>query len=210
MKLIHAHGDQLTAELTISGTTSQKVRVTAPCDAFALARGQTSAMDVPGNARGFLTKNDTIDLYDEPNGDVVLQLHMIDGTGQLFWSTQSRGGFVHVQARADLTIDAWAKWKDLEPLKKGEMMDQLVPPSTAVTGAQLALDKPPPIVRAIRDVPIRAARDDKAKPIGAIETGAEVYVMETIASWTNVLPKGLGVIPPEGGGFWIPASEAPK
>jgi hypothetical protein len=210
VKMIRFANDQITAELTIGGSQDQKVRVTAPCDAFALERAQPAGMDVPGNARGYLMKTSTIELYDEPKGDVVLALQMIEGTGQLFWSTEMRAGFVHVQSRADLTIDAWARYKDLDPLKKGEMRDQLAPPRVAVTGAQLALDKAPPLVKAVRDVPVRAKRDDKAKVVGAIETGAEVYLMETIAGWTNVLPKGLGVIPPEGEGFWIPASEAPK
>jgi hypothetical protein len=64
-------------------------------------------------------------------------------------------------------------------------------------------------VRATREIPIRARRDAKDKPIGQIEVGAEAYVLETIAGWTNVLPKGLNVVPPEGEGFWIPVTELP-
>jgi hypothetical protein len=32
----------------------------------------------------------------------------------------------------------------------------------------------------------------------------------TAAGWTNVLPKNLHILPPEDGGFWIPASDVPK
>jgi hypothetical protein len=90
------------------------------------------------------------------------------------------------------------------------MRDQYIPPTTAVAGAQLALDKAPPIVKATKDIPVRARRDDKEKPIGVLESGAEVYLMETIAGWTNLLPKSLGMTPPDDGGFWIPSAEAPK
>src|SRR5690606_17327071 len=98
-------------------------------------------MDIAGNARGYLMKRSSIDLYGEPKaGDVIFSLKMIEGSAQLFWSTESRGGFVHVVSRGDITVDAWAKWSDLEALKKGEMRDQYIPPSTSVQGAQLALD----------------------------------------------------------------------
>ena len=131
----------------------------------------------------------------------------MEGAAHLFWSTESRAGFVHVKARGHLTIDAWARASALEPLKKGEMMDQFLPPTTAVAGAQLALDKPPKVVQAAREIPLRAHRDDKEKPIGAIEVGAEVYVMETLLGWVNVLPKNLGLTPADDGGFWIPSGE---
>jgi hypothetical protein len=210
VRLVKATANELTVEISVNGTMNQTVRATAPCDAFALAKGHAQPTEIAGNARGWLMKKSSIDLYDRANGDVVFTLNMMEGTGQLFWSTEMKGAYVHVTTRGDLTIDAWAKITDLSPLKKGEMMDQLIPPTTQVAGAQLALDKPPPMVRATRDIPIRAKRDEKAKPIGVIESGADIYVMETVAGWTNILPKSLGITPPEDGGFWIPATEVPK
>jgi hypothetical protein len=210
VKLVAATADSLRAELSISGSDGQTAKATAPCDAFSLQRGTPVKMDVPGSARGYLMKTSSIELYDRPGGDVIFMLRMLEGTAQLFWSTEAKSGFVHLMSRGDLTIDAWARLKDLEPLKKGEMMDQYIPPTTAVAGAQLALDKPPPIVKASKSVPVRARRDEKEKPIGEIEAGAEVYLLETVAGWTNVLPKALGMTPPDEGGFWIPSSEAPK
>jgi hypothetical protein len=186
------------------------VRANVPCDALALQHGTPSAMEVPGNGRGYLTKGTGIELFDEPGGTVLMTLKVMEGAQQLFWSTESRAGFVHVKGRGNLTIDAWARAGSLEPLKKGEMMDQFIPPTTAVAGTQLALDKPPRVVQATREVPLRAHRDDKEKPIGAIEAGAEFYVMETMLGWVNVLPKNLGLTPADDGGFWIPASEAYK
>ncbi|WP_437318641.1 hypothetical protein [Sorangium sp. So ce385] len=210
VKLVAATGDSLRAELSISGSEGQTARASASCDAFSLQRSVPAKMEVPGSARGYLMKTSTIELFDRPNGDVIFTLKMLEGTAQLFWSTEAKNGFVHLMSRGDLTIDAWGRLKDLEALKKGEMMDQYIPPTTAVAGAQLALDKAPPIVKATRSIPVRARRDEKEKPVGEIEAGAEIYLLETVAGWTNVLPKALGMTPPDEGGFWIPASETPK
>jgi len=210
VKLVQAASGSLGVELRVAGTGGQTVRATAPCDALALQQGTPSAMEVPGNGRGYLSKGSTVDLFDEPGGTVLFTLKAMERAAQLFWSTESRAGFVHVKARGDLTLDAWARASNLEALKKGEMMDQFIPPTTAVAGAQLSLDKPPRLVRATHEIPLRARREDAEKPIGAVEVGAEVYVMETLLGWTNVLPRNLGLAPAEGGGFWIPSSEAPK
>jgi hypothetical protein len=210
VKLVRAAANSLTAELVIAGSQNQAVRATVPCDAFSLSKGTPTAMEIGGSARGYMMKSTTLDLFDTAAGDSIFTLKMNEGTGQLFWSTESKNGFVHVVSRGDVTIDAWARWRDLEALKKGEMLDQLIPPSSAVTGAQLTLDKPPPIVKATKEIQVRARRDEKEKPIGVIEVDAEVYVMETITGWTNVLPKGLGITPPDDGGFWIPSGEVPK
>lgn len=210
VKLTSAQAGSLGIEVSVPGTAGQTVRANAPCDALALQHGQPTAMEVPGNGRGYMTKGASIDLHDEPNGSAVFTLKLLENTGQIFWSTESRAGFVHIRGRGVLTIDAWAKLKDLEPLKKGEMMDQFIPPTTAVNGAQLSIDKPPRLVAAPRDIPIRAHRDEKERPIGVVEAGAEVYLMETMSGWINVLPKGLTVTPSDDGGFWIPASEVSK
>lgn len=200
----------LTVALAIAGTNSQSVRASAPCDAFTLERGTPKGLKVEGNERGYTTKKTTLDLYAEPGKDLALTLDMMEGTGQLFWSTETKAGYVHVRSRTDLVIDAWVKLSQLDPLKKGEMLDQLIPPVTKVSGATLALDGSPRVVKATKDLPVRARRDAKEKAIGTLETGAEVYVMETVAGWTNLLPKELGFLAPSDGGFWVPSSEVPK
>jgi hypothetical protein len=209
VKLVQAAAGTLGVEVTVAGS-GQAVRATVPCDALALQHGTPSAMEVPGNGRGYLGKGPGVELFDEPGGNALITLKVTEGTPQLFWSTESRAGFVHVKARHDLTLDAWARASSLEPLKKGEMMDQFIPPTTAVAGAQLALDKPPRLAQAKGEIVLRAHREEKEKPIGAIEAGAEFYVMETLLGWVNVLPKNLGLTPADDGGFWIPASEASK
>jgi len=210
VKLVSAQADSLRVEVLIAGTNGQTARTVAPCDAFSLAKGTPTALEIPDKARGFMMKGSTIDLYDKPGGEVVFSLNMIEGTGHLFWSTESRAGFVHVMTRTDVTIDAWARFRDLEPLKKGEMVDQYIPPTTKVDGAKFEFDKPPKLMRATREVLVRAKRDEKAKPIGALEADAEVYVMETVAGWTNILPKHLGLTAPDDGGFWIPNADVPS
>lgn len=210
VRLVKATADSITVEITLAGTLNQTTRATAPCDAFSLVKNSPSPFEIPGNARGYMTKKQTVELFDKPNGDVIFTMNMMEGTGQLFWSTESKAGFVHVMGRADLTIDAWVRLRDLDPLKKGEMVDQYIPPEKQTAGAQLAFDKPPPLVRATKPIPIRAKRDEKAKIIGQVEVDAEIYVLETVAGWTNILPKHLGIVAPEDGGFWIPAAEAPK
>ncbi|MFO0587091.1 MAG: hypothetical protein U0441_06125 [Polyangiaceae bacterium] len=210
VKLTSAQASTLTAEITIAGSQSQTAKGTAACDAFALEKGTATTFTVPGNGRGYQMKSTTLDLYDDANGTNVFSLNMLEGTGQLFWSTESKVGFVHVQMRGDLVIDAWAKWSALNPLKKGEMLDQAIPGSSAVGGAQLAFDKTPTLLKATKDIPIRVRRDEKEKTIGTIETGAEFYVMETIVGWANILPKNLGFTAPSDGGFWILSSDVPK
>jgi hypothetical protein len=211
VKLTKAQQSQLTGEITIAGSQSQVVKGTAGCDSFALERGTVTTFTVPGNGRGFQMKSSSLDLYDDANGTSVFTLNMLEGTGQLFWSTESKAGFVHLQMRGDITVDAWAKWSGVNPLKKGEMMDQANTGTTSVVnGATLVLDKPPPVLKAHKDIPIRARRDEKEKPIGVIEKDAEFYVTESIVGWANILPKHLGMTSPAEGGFWILSSDVPK
>lgn len=210
VKPVQAAGSAIGVELVVPGTSGQAVRATAPCDALALQQGTPVATVVPGNGRGYLSKGDSLDIFEEPGGSAVFSLKTMEGTSPLFWSTEARDGFVHVKTRGALTIDGWARPTSLNPLKKGEMMDQLIPPTTAVGGAQLALDKPPRVVQVTQEIPLHARRDDKAAPIGAVETGAEIYVMETLLGWCNVLPRNLGLTPAEDGGFWVPSDALPK
>jgi hypothetical protein len=207
VRLVRAREDSITFELSVGGTMNQTVRATAPCDAFSLARGAAKTFEVPTNARGYMMKKSTLELFDKPNGDVIFTINMMEGTGQLFWSSESKAGFVHVMGRSDLVFDAWARFRDLEQLKKGEMTDTYVPTQAQASGAQLAFDNPPPIFKATREIPIRATRDEKAKPIGVVEVDAEIYVMETITKWSNIVPKHLGIVAPPTGGFWVPSSE---
>src|SRR5262249_45617608 len=135
VRLVKAAPNSLTAELTVSGSQPQTVRGMASCDAFALQRGTPTRTPVPGHGRGDLMKSTTLDVYDDPGGTVVFTLRMQDSGSLLFWSTEARDGLVHVQLRADIVIDGWVRASAVEALKKGETMDQVLPSSSAVTGA---------------------------------------------------------------------------
>jgi hypothetical protein len=170
--------------------------------------GFVAPATIPGNGRGYLSKG-AVELFDEPGGTGLFTLRSLDVAAQLFWSTESRAGFVHLRGRGALTLDAWARASSVEALKQGEMMDQFGPPTTAIAAAQLSLDRQPRVATASHAIAIHARRDDKAAPIGTIEPGAEVYVMETMLGWVNVLPKNLGLAPADDGGFWVPSADLP-
>ncbi|MCS6901775.1 MAG: hypothetical protein RMJ98_18640 [Myxococcales bacterium] len=202
---VKATGSQLTAELTVQGSQDRKIRGTASCDAFSLDRTRPTPLDIPGNARGYLTKGTSFTLFDSPNGTEILEMTMVDGASQLFWSTESKGAFVHVISRGDLVIDAWIRLRELSPLKKGEMMDQYIPPTSQFAGAQLKLEQDPKLHTASREIPIRLRPDEKEKPIGVVEKGAEIYEVGSTPKWINVLPRDLYITPPSDAGYWIPS-----
>jgi hypothetical protein len=210
VRLSAASTSQLTAELTIAGSQSQSAKGSAGCESYSLQRGSVTTFTVPGNGRGYQMSSTSLELFDDANATAIYTLNMADASDRLFWSTETKSGFVHLQYRADIVIDAWARATSLTALKKGETMDQLIPGSSMVTGAQLALDKPPPLKTASRSISIRSRRDEKEKAIGVIESGAEFYVIETMVGWSNILPKHLGVTPPAGAGFWILSSDVPN
>ena len=210
LKITGAKLGFVTVEMPIFGTNGQVATISAPCDALALQRGTPIPVEVPGNGRGYLAKDQNIDILDGPAGNVVYTLRMSVADVKLFWSTETSGSFVHGKLRADLAIDGWLRLSDLNALPKGERWDQYIPPETSVAGTQLVMDPPPRVARAPRDIPIRFRRDEKERPIGVIEAGAELLVLETVAGWTNVLPKSVFALPDESGGFWIPASETPR
>src|SRR5262249_19520036 len=104
-------------------------------------------------------------------------------------------------------IDAWVASTDLNPLKQGETMDRLAPPSSVTGSARLSIGGQTTVVRAQKDVPLRLTPQETAKPIGSVETGGEVYLIQTVVGWTCVLPRPLNVLPPGERSFWVPASE---
>ena len=202
-----AASNGLTVEASIAGPVTQTFRVTAPCSSLSLDRRARVPWDVPGNGRGYLSQRSSLDLRDQPGGGVVQALHVDPSGGMLLWSTESQGGYVHVLYHEELVIDAWVASADLAPLKQGETMDRLAPPSTVTGSARLSISGQPTLVRAQKDVPLRLSPQETAKPVGAIETGGEVYLIQTVLGWTSVLPRALNVLPPGERSFWVPSTE---
>lgn len=209
LKITGASAGGVNVEMPILGTNGQTVRVQTGCDSLALQRGTPTPLPVPGDGRGFLAKATNIDIFDSPNGNVVFTLRMSAADVKLFWSTETTPVFVHGKLRADVAIDGWIRRNDLSALPKGEMLDQYIPPETTVAGAQLVLETQPRIARAPKDIPIRIRRTETEAPIGYIESGAEFYVFETLAGWTNILPTKVYVLPSDTNGFWIPSKDTP-
>ncbi|HRI72426.1 MAG TPA: hypothetical protein PK156_49665, partial [Polyangium sp.] len=209
LKMTGAAQGVVNVEMGILGTNGQIVKATTPCDSIALQRGTPTPLPVPGDGRGFLARATNIDIFDSPGGSPIFTLKMSAADVKLFWSTETTPVFVHGKLRADVAIDGWIRRNDLSALPKGEMLDQYIPPETTVAGAQLVLETPPRIARAPKDIPIRFRRTEAEYPIGAVEAGAEFYVFETLAGWTNVLPTKAYVLPSETNGFWVPAKDVP-
>ncbi len=203
-----AASNGVTVDASISGPITQAFRVTAPCASLSLDKRARVPWDVPGNGRGYLPLKGTLELRDQPGGAVIQTLRTEPGSaGALLWSTEAQGGYVHVVYHEDVVIDAWVASSDLSALKQGETMDRLAPPSSMTGSARLSLSGQPTLVRAQKDVPLRLKPEEAAKPVGAIETGGEVYLIQTMLGWTSVLPRALNVLPPGERSFWVPSSE---
>jgi len=199
----------ITVEVPLTGPVTQTFRVTAPCSSLGLDRRQRNSWDVPGNGRGYLPEKNSLDLHDQPGTNVIQTIRVATepGSGMLLWSTETQGGYVHVVYHEDLVIDAWVASTDLSALKQGETMDRLAPPQAMIGAARLSVGGQPTLVRAEKPVPLRLTPDDAAKPIGTIETGGEVYLIQTVLGWTSVLPRALNLLPPGDRSFWVPTSE---
>lgn len=197
-------------EKQVSSPFNQLFHALADCSALTFTPPPASGFSTPGNARVFLMKVSLLDLYDQPapQGRIVFTVQRSPSSDSVrFFSTEQRGGFVHIQYGGEVGIDAWAKAADLQALPRGETSD--VPPAsyTLSSPPQLQLEKAPRIVQTKRELPLRVAARDAEAPVGVIEADTDVYVMDTVAGWANVLPKSLHVLPFGNLSFWVKAAE---
>jgi len=188
---------------------SQTFTAWASCGDLGLGTKVAAGWTPPGDARGYVAKKD-VELWSSNESDKSLVTILTPNeysNGILLWSTERKGGWVHVMHHSDVVIDAWARSRDLKALPRGETMDQPAGTSTRRNPPQLKLAANPKTATATKDVPIRSNASEKAPVIGTIETGAEVYVLDIVAGWASVLPKSLNVAPHGDGSFWAKASE---
>jgi hypothetical protein len=181
-----------------------------PCSAFTLAVGTPPGFTPPGDARGYVLKQGTLDLFDgagPSNVTLTTLFKAPEADGVLFYSSEQRGDWVHVEYRGEVVVDAWAKLSELQALPRGETMDQLIPPSSSRNPARIAVQGEPRTVRTTREVPLRAVAKDGEPAIGVIESGTDTYVLDVMAGWASVMPKSLNVIPVENGQFWVKSSD---
>jgi len=202
VRVLRAASTELRVERTLLGTDQQTVTTTAPCDAFALAPPPPVGRDAPARARGHSTRGQSLALLDKPGGTPFFSMRLVDGTAQVFWTTELRGGYAHIESRFDVAIDGWAALKDLEPIRPAEVMTRSTPPVASMVGAQITLPEPPPVRRVVRESPLFAAREGE-RAIGVVESGAEVFVVSESNGWGEILPASLYVEAPETDGFWV-------
>lgn len=208
LKVIGAAPDQIRVELPARGSLAAAVQAYVPCGALGFGKTTPPLFETPGHARGYVAKRGQLDLYASANGNVVHQLNITgDGSALVLWGTEVRGGFVHVVTRFELFVDGWVKLSDVKALPRGEMMDQLAQPETTQNPPALALQNYQRVMQAPHNTIIRAARGENQNPIGEVEQGAEIYVLDMVLGWASVLPKALHVMPPDERSFWVKASD---
>lgn len=208
LKLRGASPGKLSVEATISAT-QQKLKAKASCADVAVGRVKVDEVQAPAAAKKFVLKKTAVDLFDEPNGASIFTLEVpVAEGGVLLYSTESKGAFTRVQHGGSLVVDAWAKTADLKPFPKGEMLDALGAANmVSISPAKLKVEGSTKEVKVTKDVPLRLTANESVKPIGVVEEGAELIVVDTVADWSRVFPKGLELIPPDGKDFWVKAKD---
>jgi hypothetical protein len=180
----------------------------AACSAFTLTPGVRPGWNVPGNARGYVVKQSSIELFDGPGGTAIQTISRSpEGGGILLWSGEQRAGWVQVEYHEDIVIEAWARGSDLAALPPGETMDQARDPSTQRGTPRLAVGQSVRTVTTRQEIPIRTEPKESAPVIGRIEPDTETLVMDIVAGWTSVLPKSLHVAPAADEQFWVPSKQ---
>jgi hypothetical protein len=203
-------GGKVRIEKHMTTPFNQRFSALADCSALTFSPPTPPGSSMPGNGRVFLMKEPLLDLYGDvpPVGSPILTLQRSPAVDNVrFFSSEQRGGFVHVQYQGDVSIDAWARASDLTPLPRGETSD--IPPGSYLisTPPQLQLPQTPRTIKTTRDLPLRVAARDSEPPVGVIEAETEVYVMDTVAGWANVLPKSLHILPADRLSFWVKSAD---
>ncbi|MCC6216394.1 MAG: hypothetical protein IT376_16150 [Polyangiaceae bacterium] len=208
VRLVGADAGGVKIEKKLTTPMGQTFSGRATCEGLTLDPQIPPGAEVPGNARGYVAK-ESFDLFPEPSKDAtaVLTLYPSTDAGILFWSERRQGNWVHLHYSGEVTIEGWARAKDLKPLPRGETMDYAVGGIRKRDGARLALAEEPRVVTAPKDVPIRGQSSETAPVLGVIESGTETYVTQVVAGWASVLPKSLHVVPPADQHFWVSAKD---
>jgi hypothetical protein len=208
LKLKSTSPGKLQVEATIVAT-GQKLKGKASCGEVAVGDVKTEEVTIPAGAQKWVLRRTSLDLYDEANGSSVFTLEIPAAeTGILLYSTETKSGWIHVLHQGSIVIDAWAKAADLKAFPRGEMLDALATTNmVSIAPAKLKVDGTTKEVKVQKDVSLRLTTADAAKPIGVIEEGAEVIVVDSIAGWSRVFPKNLELIPPDGKDFWAKSDD---
>lgn len=210
LTIVGAEHDRVKVERQLSPPFEQTLSTWAWCSSLELAQKAPPGFTPANDARGYALRRPSLELFALGPGErrVVSLLHKApEADAVLFFASETRDGFLHLAHRSDVVVDAWARSADLEVLPRGETMDQLAASSMRHSQPRLAVEGEPRSVRALREVPLRSAANDRAAIIGVIEPDAETYVLDVTAGWASVMPRSLGVFPAENAQFWVKASE---
>jgi hypothetical protein len=138
----------------------------------------------------------------------VTSIHLSpDARGILFFGDRREGDFIHVLYHQDVAIDGWIPAKDLEILPRGEVVDHSVSKYVAPSDKKLQMRAEGHPQRAPTDLSLYGKADPKQLPIGHVMKDTELYVLDVVVGWANVLPKQLDVVPVGDRHFWVRASE---
>lgn len=200
---------QVRIEKRLTTPLQQVFAATVPCSALTFSPTSPEPPSVPNSARTFLMKVSDLELFDQPTApSPVTTLHRAPEADSVsFYSTEQRGGFVHVSYYGEVRIDGWAKASDLVPLPRGEFAETWSGGYSLTAPPHLQLQREPRLLRTSRELPLRLVARDSEKPVGVVEPETEVYVMDVAAGWANVLPKSLHVLPVGSSSFWVKAGD---
>jgi hypothetical protein len=205
--VIEAAPDKLRIEKKLTSPLHQTFTAFTSCRKLSFGSPVPPGWSPPGDARGFVLRGTSADVYDAAQGKLVTSLYKAgDVPGVLFFGSEPSGAWVRVEYHGEIVIDAWAKTSELQPLPRGETIDQLAAPPSVRNPARLAVAAVPRVVKAPREIPLRTTARE-GEPIGVIEAGAETYVLDIVAGWASVLPRTLEVMPVENGQFWVKKEE---
>jgi hypothetical protein len=207
--LVGSSAAQVKIEKRLSTPLQQVFGAAVTCSTLTFNPPTKEQPSVPNSARTFLMKGNDLELFAQPAApSPVTSLHRAPQVDSVaFLSTEQRGGFVHVQYFGEVRIDGWAKASELVPLARGEFAETWSGGYSLTSPPRLQLQQEPRVVRTSRELPLRLAAREAEKPIGVIEPETELYVMDTVAGWANVLPKSLHVLPAESSSFWVKAGD---
>lgn len=209
VRIVGATPSRLLVEKKVTWPLRQVFRANTPCEGVALTRGTPPGWDVPGNALGYVVKEDQLDLFDSPEAERTTVTTLNLARGMLFWGRpgKAKNGLVWLEHHGEVVIEAWAPRVGLRPVPKGETEDRQPPATRVHTVPKLKLADVPREVTVGRAVVLRSAASENAPKIGVIEPDTPTYVLDVVAGWASVLPKNLHVAPPPEGQFWALASD---
>lgn len=209
VSFVAAKKDRMKVKQQVKWPMGQTYKAWAACTSLTMTPGTPPGWNVPGKARGYVVKKDSIELFDTYQRDrtAVATIFNTSEEGVLMWSTEpARGGFVHVVHHGQVVLDGWARFRDLKRLPWGETMDQQTRAKRRYrSGPKLAVQGDTKKVKASKEVAIRTEPKDSAPMVGVIEVDAEVLVLDIVVGFASVLPVGLNVAPENH--FWVDAKE---